>query len=93
MAYYSKIEIAEEIDHTKSKNNEECIVWYFNHGFKFQKSVWNGCHSLLIVNPNINIIVVISITEADYCYIIYGVNKSDTIDLLINYVLKIRGFM
>ena len=45
------------------------------------------------MNPIINIIVAISITGADYCYIIYGVSKSDTTDLLKIYVLKIRGFM
>ena len=37
MAYYSKFGMAEEIYLTKNKSNEECIVWYFTHGFKFQK--------------------------------------------------------
>ena len=60
---------------------------------QISKTVWNGCNDLLIMNPIINIIVVISITGADYCYIIYGVSKSDTTDLLKIYVLKIRGFM
>ena len=54
MIYYSKPGITEGIDLTKSKDSKECIVchyWYFNHGFKFQKSVFNGCHDLLMMSP------------------------------------------
>ena len=58
MTYYNNIGLTEESDHlTKCKNSRECIVchhWYFNHGFKFQKSVCNGCHDLLMMSPNIN---------------------------------------
>ena len=58
MTYYNNIGLTEESDHlTKCKNSRECIVchhWYFNHGFKFQKSVFNGCHDLLMMSPNIN---------------------------------------
>ena len=35
------------IDLAKSKNSKECMTcryWFFTHGFKFQDSVWNGCH-------------------------------------------------
>ena len=54
MIYYSKPGITEGIDLTKSKDSKECIVchyWYFNHGFKFLKSVFNGCHDLLMMSP------------------------------------------
>ena len=39
--------ISEGIDLAKSKNSKErmtCRYWFFSHGFKFQDSVWNGCH-------------------------------------------------
>ena len=43
--------LSEGIDVTESNNSKECIVCYycfFNHGFKFQDSVYNGCHDLTI---------------------------------------------
>ena len=34
--------------------------WYFNHGFKFQILVCNGCHDLLM-SPNINNVATIPV--------------------------------
>ena len=38
-------------DLTKSNKSKECMIyryWFFNHGFKLQDSVCNGCHDLTI---------------------------------------------
>ena len=95
MIYYSKPGITEGIDLTKSKDSKECRVchyWYFNHGFKFQKSVFNGCHDLLMMSPDINNVAVTSIKSVDFHCIIYGVSNSVAVHLLENSVLNGCGF-
>ena len=65
MLYYDRIDLGERIDLTENKNNKECIVyhyWFFNHGFKFQKSVCDGCQDLLMLCLNISDITVITVT-------------------------------
>ena len=67
---------------------KECMIfhyWFFNHGFKFQDSVCNGCHDLLILSNNMSdiymllsllkmlIIVVVFITLANLKQLIYKV--------------------
>ena len=50
--YYNRIDLSEGIDLAKSNNSKECMVchyWYFNHGFKFQNFVCNGCHGLMMI--------------------------------------------
>ena len=66
-------------DVAKTNNSKECIVrqyWYFNHGFKFQKSVCNCCHDLLMLCLNMSIIAIIPVKGADYHY--YSVGKEVT---------------
>ena len=36
-----------------------CRYWFFNHGFKFQYSVCNGCNDLTILSANISDIALI----------------------------------
>ena len=51
MLYYDRIDISEGIDLAKS-NNKECTIchyFFFNHGFKFQDSICNGCHDLTML--------------------------------------------
>ena len=46
MLYYNRIDISERIDLAKSNNSKKCMIshyWFFNHGFKFEDSVCNGC--------------------------------------------------
>ena len=46
MLYYDRIDISEGIDLSKSNKSKECLIchyWFFNHGFKFQDCVCNGC--------------------------------------------------
>ena len=57
-----------------------CNDWLFNHGFKFQDSVYNGCHDLAMLSVNISDIAIISIKNIDYCCIIHNISKSKAIN-------------
>ena len=75
-----------------------CPYWYFIHGFKFQKSVCNGCHDLLILCLDISDITIITVKGIDYCCVVHGVFivalfKSDAINLLENSVLDDRAYI
>ena len=59
----------------------------FYHGFKFQKSICNGCHDLLIMCTNISDIALVTVKGVDYHCNIFDIRKSDTINLLENSVL------
>ena len=72
MLYYNRIERSEGIDPTKSTKSKECMIChycFFNHGFKFQESVFNGCHDLTILK--MLIIVVLFITLSNLKELIY----------------------
>ena len=64
-----------------------CRYWFFNHGFKFQDSVCNGCHDLTILSVNIRDIAIITVNNVDYCCIIHNTSKSEAINLLESSVL------
>ena len=85
MLYYDRIKLSEGIGFDKINNSKEhiiCHYWYFNHGFKFQKSVCNSCHNLLMLCLNISDITIITVKSIDYHCIINGMSKSDAINLL-----------
>ena len=50
--------------------------WYFNDGFKFQNSVCNGCHDLLMLS--------FKISDTTDIAVIHGIRKFDGIHLLEN---------
>ena len=84
MLYYDRIDIREGIDPTKNNKSRECMIchcWFFNHGFKFQYSVCNGCHDLSMLCLDIRDIVVITVKNVDYCCIMYNTSKSEAINL------------
>ena len=96
MLYYSRINITERIDSTKSNKSRECIIchnFFFNHGFRFQDYVYSGCHDLTMLSVNISNIGIMTIKNVDYCYIIYNISKSEAIDLLKNSVLENRRYI
>ena len=70
-----------------------CHYLFFNHGFKFQDYVCNGCHDLTIVSVNIGDIVIITVKNVDYRCIIHKIRKSKAINLLKNYVFEDRGYI
>ena len=78
MLYYDGIDISEGTDLHKSNNSKECMIchyWFFNHGFKFQDSVCNGCYELTMLSVNISDIVIITVKNVDYCCIIHNISN------------------
>ena len=68
-----------------------CHYWFFNHGFKFQDYVCNGCHDLTMVCLNLSDITIITVKNIDYRYIIHDISKSEVIILLEIAVLENVG--
>ena len=57
MLYYDIIDISEGIDPTKDNKSRErmiCHHFCFNHRFKFQDYICNGCHNFTMSNVNIS---------------------------------------
>ena len=67
------------------KECDVCHYWYFlDKGFKFHSDVSNGCHGVLMTSMNLSDIAILNINGADYCCIISGISKSETINLMRN---------
>ena len=83
MVYYDRIDVSEGIDVNKTSASKECDVclyWYFlNYRFKFQPSVCNRCHSLLMLSVNLSNVAILYIKGSDYCCIISLISKNETI--------------
>ena len=47
-----------------------CHDLLFNHGFKFQDSLYNGCHDLTMLSVGISDIAIITVKNVGYCCII-----------------------
>ena len=95
MLYYDRINISEWIDSTKSTRSKECMIchyWIFNHGFKFEDSICNGCHDLML-SLNIRDVVITAVKNVDYRFIINDISKSEAINLLENSALEDRGYI
>ena len=69
------------------------ILVFFNHGFKFQDYVCNGCHGLTMSSVNISNIAIITSKSVDYRCIIHNVSKFEAINLLKSSVLEDRGYI
>ena len=70
-----------------------CHYWTFNHWFKFQDSLCNGCYDLRILCLNISNTANIAVKGVGYCSIIYDISKSEATCLLKNYVLDDSGYI
>ena len=66
-----------------------CHYWFFNHWFKFQDSVCNGCHDLTILYLNVSNNAIITVKNNDYHCIIHDISKFKAINLLKILFLKI----
>ena len=91
MLYYGRIDINEGIDPTKSNKSKECTIyhyWFFNHGFKFQDSLYNSFHDLTILCFILTDFAVIIFKNVDYRRFIHNINKPEAIKLLENSVLE-----
>ena len=69
-----------------------CHYWIFNHGFKFEDSICNGCHDLML-SLNIRDVVITAVKNVDYRFIIHDISKSEAINLLENSALEDRGYI
>ena len=79
MLYYDRIDISGGIDLAKISRSKECMTchyWFFKHGFKYQDSVCNSCHDLMMQCADIIKIAIITVKSANYCCIIYRISKS-----------------
>ena len=95
MLYCNSINLGKGNDVVKNNNNKESIVchyWYFNHKIKFEKSVWNSFHDLLMLCFSIGDITSITVKGIDYCWIFNNISKSDEINFLENLVFDGCGY-
>ena len=83
-------DISNITDVNKTSASNECIschYWYFpEKAFKFQSSVCNSCHDVLMVCIDImciaiNSITILNIHGVDYYCIIFGISKREAINL------------
>ena len=96
MVYYERIDMREGNDHPRSNTSKASMIWhywFFNHGFKLQDSVCNGCHHLTILCLNISDTAIITIKNVDYHCISHIISKSEAINLLEKSVLEHRGYI
>ena len=70
-----RIDVSEGIDVNKTVASKECDIchyWYFlDYRFKFQPSVCNKCHDLLMMSIILSDIAILNIEDSDHrCIII-----------------------
>ena len=67
-----KTDLNEGNDVAKTNNSREYIAchFWFNHGFKFQDFVCNGCHNLMILSLNFSDIAIIIDKSVNYCWVV-----------------------
>ena len=85
MVYYHRIGMHQRIDVAKSnstKKMHKLHYWFFNHGFKFQDSVCNGCQDSTMLCLDISNIVIVTIKGVDYRFINHDIRKSKATHLL-----------
>ena len=69
-----------------------CHYWFFNHGFEFRDSVRNSCHDLTMLTVNISDSTIVTVKNVEYGCILHNINKSESMYLLQNFVLKDYGY-
>ena len=65
----------------------------FNHGFKFQDYVCNGCYDFSILCVYISDFAVVTAKNGDCHCIIHDINKSEATHLLENFVPDDCGYI
>ena len=87
MMCYDRTDASEGIEVNKISSSKEwgiCHYYFLKKGFKFQPNVCNRCHDLLMLSMNLSDIAILNIKSADYCCIISGIGKNETINLMQN---------
>ena len=86
MLYYDRIDVSEGTDVNKitaSKKCNICHYWYFlNYSFKFQPTVSNRCHHLLMMSIKLSNIAILNFKGSEYYCIISLISKNETTKLL-----------
>ena len=59
-----------------------CHYWHFNDGLKFQKSICNSCHNLLMLCLKSSDFTIITVKGIDHRCIIHDIRRSYAISLL-----------
>ena len=92
--HYNRIVFPESIDVNISNNSKECMIihyWIFNHGFKLQDYVCNGCHDWKMQCLRSSDITIITVKNVDNRCVIHKINNFVAIHFLRNSVLDDRG--
>ena len=87
MLYFDRIYVLKGNVNKTSASKECCICqyWYFlNYSFRFQPSVYNRRHNLLMMSMKLSNIAVLNIKGYFYCCIISLINKNEAINLTQN---------
>ena len=88
MLYFDRINVSEGNDVNKTSASKVCDIchhWHFlNYSFKFQPSVCNRCHDLLMMSMNLSNIGILNIKGPNYCCIISLISKNEVINLMQN---------
>ena len=86
--YFDRIEVSEGIDVNKTSEPKVCDIchyWYFlNVDLKFQLTVCNGCHNLLMMLINLCNIAILNINDSNYRCIVSEISKIEVINLMKN---------
>ena len=70
-----------------------CHYQVFNHRFKFEHYICNGCHDLTMLRLDISDIGIITAKGFDYRCIIHEISTSEAINLFKNSVLDALGYI
>ena len=85
MLYYDRIDVSKVICIKKTIASKECDIyhsWYFLYErFTFHLYVCNGCHDVLRISIYLSDVAFLRICSVDYCCVITGISKSETITL------------
>lgn len=63
---------------------------FLDKELKLQSSVSNRCHEGLMVPANISSIAILNIYGVDYGYIIFGINRNETIKFIKIYRFELK---
>ena len=84
MLYFGKIDVSKVTDVNTTSATKNCDIfhyWYFlNFSFKFQPSVSNRRHNLLMISVNFSDIAILNIKGSDYLRIMSLISKNEVIN-------------
>ena len=77
MLHHNKTDVSERIDVNKTSVSKKCNIcnyrYFLDKWFRFQSSVCNGCHNILMMSVDIKNFAILNIDEVDYCCIIFNI--------------------